>query len=83
MSAYARAEGVFYGAFKYDETNATGRDAYSLSNFRGGVRGGAVFVEGWIRNAFDTRYVPVAFQCPGFPSGYLGEPGRPRLESPP
>ena len=28
-----------YGAFKYDDANTSGQDAYSLVNFRGGVRG--------------------------------------------
>ena len=33
----------------------------------------------WIRNAFDTRYVPIAIPYPGFaPSGFIGETGRPR-----
>jgi hypothetical protein len=32
-----------------------------------------------VRNAFDTRYVPIAIPYPGFaPSGYIGENGRPR-----
>jgi len=32
-----------------------------------------------VRNAFDTRYVPVAFPYPGFTaSGFIGEMGRPR-----
>jgi iron complex outermembrane receptor protein len=76
---YGRAEVAFFGAFKYDETNTIGQAAYSLANFRVGVRARALFIEGWIRNAFDTRYVPVAFAYPGFaPSGYMGEPGRPR-----
>lgn len=79
VSVYGRGEVVVYGAFKYDESNVEGQDAYSLANFRGGVRGRLLFVEAWIRNAFDTRYVPVAFAYPGFaPSGYVGEPGRPR-----
>jgi iron complex outermembrane recepter protein len=79
LSAYGRAEAVFYGAFTYDDTNAAGQDGYSLVNLRAGVRGRLLFVEGWARNAFDTRYVPVAFPFPGFaPSGYVGEPGRPR-----
>ena len=77
---YGRAEVVFYGAFKYDDLNQAGQDAYSLANFRGGVRGKLLFVEGWIRNAFDTHYVPVAFAySPQLaPSGFIGESGRPR-----
>jgi iron complex outermembrane receptor protein len=76
---YGRAEVVFYGAFHYDDGNNVGQDAYSLANFRGGVRGRYVFAEAWVRNAFDTQYIPIAFAYPGFaPSGYVGESGRPR-----
>ena len=40
---------------------------------------GFVFVEGWIRNAFDTEYIPVAFAYGQLaPSGFIGEMGRPR-----
>ena len=36
------------------------------------------FAEGWIRNAFDTAYVPVALPYAGLaPSGYVGESGAP------
>jgi iron complex outermembrane receptor protein len=32
-----------------------------------------------VHNAFDARYVALAFAYPGLaPSGYLGEPGAPR-----
>jgi len=77
---YGRAEVVFYGAFKYDDTNLAEQDAYSLTNFRFGARGARVFAEGWLRNAFDTKYVPVAFQYDPriAPSGFIGESGRPR-----
>ncbi len=70
---------MFYGSFEYDEFNSAGQDAYSLANFRGGVRGKYVFAEAWIRNAFDTRYVPIALPFFGVgPSGFIGENGRPR-----
>jgi len=80
LRLYGRAEVVFYGAFKYDDLNLAGQEAYSLANFRGGVKGKLLFVEGWIRNAFDTHYVPVAFAySPQLaPSGFIGESGRPR-----
>jgi outer membrane receptor protein involved in Fe transport len=41
------------------------------------VRGKHLFGEAWVKNAFDTRYIPVAFQY-GSPSGFIGEMGRPR-----
>jgi iron complex outermembrane receptor protein len=76
---YGRAEAVFYGAFQYDDANTAGQEAYSLANFRTGVRGGRLFAEAWVRNAFDTRYIPLAFAYPNFaPSGFVGESGSPR-----
>lgn len=79
LALYGRGELTASGAFQYDDTNAASQDAYTLVNLRGGVRSGRVFAEAWVRNAFDTRYVPVAFAYPGLaPSGFVGEPGRPR-----
>ena len=79
VTLFGRGEAVFYGAFKYDEANTTGQDAYSIANFRAGLRGRYVFAEAWVRNAFDTEYIPVAFPYPNFaPSGFVGEMGRPR-----
>jgi iron complex outermembrane receptor protein len=79
-NVYGRAEVTFYGAFQYDDLNRAGQDAYSLANVRAGVRGRYVFAEGWVRNAFDTRYIPVAlaFDPRLAPSGFLGEMGAPR-----
>jgi iron complex outermembrane receptor protein len=78
-SLYGRAEGVFTGAFLYDDFNLEGQDAYSLANFRAGIRSRWVFVETWVRNAFDTAYIPTAFAYgPLAPSGFIGEMGRPR-----
>ena len=80
IKLYGRAEAVFYGGFKYDDLNLAGQEAYSLTNFRFGVRASRrVFVEGWVRNAFDTHYVPVAFAYGQLArSGFIGESGRPR-----
>jgi len=76
---YGRAEATFTGGFEYDDLNTERQDAYSLANFRAGVRGRVVFVEGWIRNAFNTNYIPVAFAYGALaPSGFIGEMGRPR-----
>lgn len=76
---YGRGDLVAYGAFHYDDTNLEAQDAYSLVNLRAGTRAGMVFAEAWVRNAFDTRYVPLAFAYPGLaPSGFVGEAGRPR-----
>jgi iron complex outermembrane receptor protein len=79
LSLIARAEAICYGNFKYDETNTAGQDAYTLTNLRAGVRAKRAFFDVWVRNAFDTRYVPIAFPYPGLaPSGYVGESGAPR-----
>lgn len=79
LSLYGRGELTAYGSFHYDDLNRAEQDAYSLVNFRTGVRSGFVFGEFWIKNAFDTNYVPLAFPYLGFaPSGFIGEAGRPR-----
>jgi iron complex outermembrane receptor protein len=79
VSVYGRGEVGFSGAFRYDDLNREGQDAYSLANFRAGVRGRYLFGEVWVRNAFDTRYIPVAFAYGALaPSGFIGEMGAPR-----
>jgi iron complex outermembrane receptor protein len=77
---YGRAEVAFYGAFQYDDLNRAGQDAYSLTNFRAGIQRRNLFGELWIRNAFDTHYIPVAFAFdPQLArSGFLAESGAPR-----
>jgi iron complex outermembrane receptor protein len=79
LAVYGRGELATSGEFHYDEANSAAQEAYSLVNLRAGLRGRLLFGEAWVRNAFDTRYVPVALAYPGFaPSGFVGEPGRPR-----
>ncbi len=75
---YGRAEVACFGAFEYNEANTQRQDAYSVTNFRGGWRGNRFTIEAWIRNAFDKNYIPLAFAFNFAPSGFLGEPGRPR-----
>jgi iron complex outermembrane receptor protein len=77
-TAFVRAEFTFRGSFFYDDLNTTEQDAYSLANFRVGVRGRRLFGEFWTRNAFDAEYVPLAFFYPFAQSGFIGEPGSPR-----
>ena len=77
-----RADAVFYGAFQYNDQNSLGQDAFSLVNLRLGVSGRFLLGEVLIRNAFDTRYIPLAFPYPSFaPSGFMGEMGAPRTVS--
>jgi iron complex outermembrane receptor protein len=80
LSLMARAEAICYGDYQYDDPNTAGQSAYTLTNLRVGMRGKRAFGEVWVRNAFDTRYVPVAFPYnPGLaPSGFIGEIGAPR-----
>ena len=56
--------------------HATGR-AQSCMTCHDGKR---AFGEVWVRNAFDTRYIPVAFPFDPrlAPSGFIGENGAPR-----
>jgi iron complex outermembrane receptor protein len=79
INGFGRVEVVMSGAFAYDEANTQSQDAYSLVNMRAGARAKRLFGEVWVRNAFDTQYVPIAIPYPGFaPSGFIGENGRPR-----
>ena len=66
--------------FKYDDANTARPGRLLARQPSRRVRGTRYFfAEVWMRNAFDTRYVPVAFPYPGFaPSGFIGEVGRPR-----
>jgi len=76
---YGRVDLLFTGAFEYDDANTARQDAYTLTNLRAGVRGKLFFADVWVKNAFDTSYVPIAIPYLGFaPSGFVGEPGRPR-----
>ena len=79
VTLYGRGEVWFNGGFDYNDANSQAQEAYSLANFRAGVRTGYVYIEGWVRNAFDTRYIPIAFAYGALaPSGFVGEMGAPR-----
>jgi len=75
MTVYARAEITAYGRYYYDAVNNASQGAYSLANFSAGVRGKNWFAEGWVHNAFDTNYVPIALEWS--PGSMLGESGAP------
>jgi iron complex outermembrane receptor protein len=78
-TVYGRADVGVYGSFKYDEANTEGQDAYALVNLRGGFRRKIFVAEVWMKNAFDTTYIPVAFAYGQLaPSGFIGENGAPR-----
>jgi iron complex outermembrane receptor protein len=78
INAFARAEAVLTGAFQYDEANTRGQEAYSIVNLRAGARRRFLSAEVFLRNAFQTRYVPIAIPYQFAPSGFIGEMGRPR-----
>jgi iron complex outermembrane receptor protein len=78
VTLYARGEVTVCGDFEYDASNAQGQSTYSLASFRAGVRSNHWFAEGWVNNAFDTHYVPIAIPYGQLaPSGYVGESGAP------
>ncbi len=79
VSTFGRAEFVHYGAFEYDDANSARQEGYGLANLRAGVQLRGATIEAWVKNAFDTRYIPTAFAYGFFaPSGFVGETGRPR-----
>ncbi len=74
-----RVDAVHTGAFQYDDANSLGQDAYWLVHLRGGYTARRWLAEVWVRNAFNTEYIPLAFPYPSFaPSGFIGEMGAPR-----
>jgi len=77
LELFGRADLAFVGQYAYDASNAQGQDAYTLADFRLGLRRGAWFLEGWVRNAFDEDYIPIAIPYALSPSGYIGENGAP------
>lgn len=77
LRAYARAEVFGVGPYSYDASNAAGQPAYTLTDFRLGVGAEHWRIEGFINNAFNTHYIPVAFPFPLARSGYVGEMGDP------
>jgi iron complex outermembrane receptor protein len=79
VTLYARAEVTVYGDFEYDASNVAGQSTFAIANFRAGARGSHWFAEGWVNNAFDTAYVPIAFDLLPLPgrTGYVGETGAP------
>ena len=76
---HGRVDVARSGAFQYDEANSLGQDAYALVHLRGGYTARRWLAEVFVRNAFDTAYIPFALPYPTFaPSGFLGEMGAPR-----
>jgi iron complex outermembrane receptor protein len=80
VRCYLRIQFSKYGDFQYDASNAEGQTSYQLTDFRAGVRTRHWFAEGWVDNAFNAHYVPIAIPYAqlGAPSGYVGESAAPR-----
>jgi iron complex outermembrane receptor protein len=89
MRVYVRGEVFGVGRYSYDASDAVTQDNYYLADFRAGVagvvndgpfRGAGWRVEGWIKNAFNQKYFPIAFHFggPANASGYVGESGDPQ-----
>jgi iron complex outermembrane receptor protein len=79
LTVFGRGEVAVNGGFEYDDANSQRQESYSVTTFRAGVRGRYAFAEAWVKNAFDTRYIPIAFAYGNFaPSGFVGEMGAPR-----
>ena len=78
INGFVRAEAIFTGAFQYEESNMRGQDAYSIVNLRVGARHRYLSGEVFLRNAFETLYVPIAIPYQFAQSGFIGEMGRPR-----
>ncbi|MEK7413297.1 MAG: TonB-dependent receptor, partial [Planctomycetota bacterium] len=77
LTVYARPELAGTGSYYYNAANTESQKSYVLVNARVGVEGQRWFTEGWVKNLFDTRYVPVAFEYPNNQSGFIGEVGSP------
>jgi len=75
FTMYVRAGVTLCGKYHYDVSNTKGQDAYNLADFRLGAQRNGWLLEGWVKNAFDTEYIPIAFAYQLAPSGYLGEYG--------
>jgi hypothetical protein len=54
------------GAFRYDDANAIGQAVYTLVNLRGGYTARRWLADVFVRNAFGTEYIPLAFPYPDF-----------------
>ena len=76
---FLRAEINGYGRYFYNPANKESQKAYWLSNLRVGYKTSSWFLETWIRNAFNKKYIPIAFEFPNYQSGFLGENGAPRM----
>jgi len=78
LRTWVRAEVLGTGRYFYDASNAASQSDYIVANFRLGIGGDHWRLEGFIDNAFNTHYVPIAYPFPLAASGYVGENGAPQ-----
>jgi iron complex outermembrane receptor protein len=78
FKAWARAEVIGIGHYFYDASNAARQDTYIITNFRVGVGKDHWRLEGFINNAFNSHYFPIAYPFQLAASGYVGESGAPQ-----
>jgi len=78
LRAFVRAEVMGVGEYFYDASNNASQDSYVLANFRAGLGWRNWRLEAFINNAFNEKYVPLAFPFQLAPSGYVGESGAPQ-----
>ncbi len=77
-AVFARADYHSIGRFYYDASNLQS-ERYELLNLRIGGGGERWRIEGFMENALDERYVPIAFQInPADPTLFAGESAGPR-----
>ncbi|MES2739320.1 MAG: TonB-dependent receptor [Verrucomicrobiota bacterium] len=82
LSLYAGVQVQFIGPYHFDSTNEASQEAFTLTNFRLGLRRHHWFAEIWAQNAFDTDYVASAYHSRSNISNssddvYFGENGPP------
>jgi iron complex outermembrane recepter protein len=69
LEAYARADVQTMGSFNHDAQNQFTEEAYTLANFRLGVRDKNWFAEAYVNNAFGSEYnnlvIPATLAVPG------------------
>ncbi|MCR9246925.1 MAG: TonB-dependent receptor [bacterium] len=69
---FARFDWFYVGDFYYDAGNL-GQESFDLANFRIGGGGENWRLEGFLNNAFEEEYIPLAFQAnPADPSQFVG-----------
>ena len=79
VTVYGRADVVFYGGVQVRRREHRGSGRLFAGELPRRRPAKLFFAEGWIQNAFDTTYIPVAFAYgPLAPSGFIGENGAPR-----